>query len=156
MRVVRPAGGTRAAANIYVSLIARFPDIRNNVQKNNVDGPAGKAGTVRGGGVCHAGAASASWRTDGGSDFVIHPCDLVQDRTAPIRPRSLDLDELCSANGRVGSKCGGARIVSEYRADCDDRARCNIWAGPDSAGRPAGHAGDDADGPSCLAGLKAP
>ena len=69
-------GEAEEAANFYVSLL---PDSRiERVQKNLVDGPAGKAGTVL---VVEFTLAGQSLHGAERRHAVrIHPCDLVQDR----------------------------------------------------------------------------
>ena len=69
-------GEAEEAANFYVSLL---PDSRiERVQKNLVDGPAGKAGTVL---VVEFTLAGQSYMAlNGGTPVRIHPRDLVQDR----------------------------------------------------------------------------
>ena len=69
-------GEAEEAAKFYVSLL---PDSRiDKVQKNPVDGPAGKAGTVL---VVQFTLAGQEYMAlNGGTRFEYHPRHLVQDR----------------------------------------------------------------------------
>ena len=96
-------GEAEEAANFYVSLL---PDSRiENVQKNLIDGPAGKAGTVLV--VDFTLAGQRFMALNGGTAVRIQPRDLVQVSIAPIRPRSIVSGMRCPPMAARSSSAAG-------------------------------------------------
>ena len=122
-------GEAEEAAKFYVSLL---PDSRiENVQKNTVDGPAGKAGSVLV--VEFTLAGQRFMALNGGRSFEYHPRDLVQDRLRRSgRGRSF---VGCAARrwrqGRAMRLAEGP--LRRVLADRADRA-AKYLGGPDRAG----------------------
>jgi predicted 3-demethylubiquinone-9 3-methyltransferase (glyoxalase superfamily) len=134
-------GEAEEAAKFYVSLL---PDSRiEKVQKNTVDGPAGKAGTVLV--VEFTLAGQRFMALNGGRRFeYTHAISFKIDCADQA-----EVDRLwgaLSADGGSVERCGWLKVrYGVSMADRADRA-CAISGRPRSRRRPADDAGDDADG----------